>query len=54
MVIVNELKSVKPERLKDLNNKDLNNKEFKLRAWVIVPPFVKKPVIVAVAGLKLA
>jgi hypothetical protein len=37
MVIVNELKSVKPERLKDLNNK-----EFKLRAWVIVPPFVKK------------
>jgi hypothetical protein len=49
MVIVNELKSVKPKRLKDLNNK-----EFKLRAWVIVPPFVKKPVIVAVAGLKLA
>jgi hypothetical protein len=37
MVIVNELKSVKPKRLKDLNNK-----EFKLRAWVIVPPFVKK------------
>jgi hypothetical protein len=30
---------------------DLNNKEFKLRAWVIVPPFVKKPVIVAVGGL---